>query len=306
MESKVIPNVKLALLGLFSIICASCGSLQKHAGNASITTTKKEESSSKVLVVFLENEGFDKAMEQPYLSYIASQGALLTNYHAVTQRSQPNYIAFVAGDTFGIANDSPVTLDKKNIADLLEEHGKTWGVYAEDYPGDCYLATRFKQYNRKQNPLISFKGIQESPERCGNIIGADRFNADLANNSLPDFAMYVPNQLNSGHDSDVNTAAKWLKTFLDPIVVNSSVLEKTLIIVVFDESFFPGHQNNIYAVMLGKGVQKGAVSNEHYSHYNMLRTVQDFLGIGNLGKHDSRASRVSGIWDNDESAVGKK
>jgi hypothetical protein len=45
------------------------------------------------------------------LSYLAKKGIMLSNYHAVTHPSHPNYIAAVGGDYFGFEYDcaySPV------------------------------------------------------------------------------------------------------------------------------------------------------------------------------------------------------
>ena len=90
-----------------------------------------------VFVVILENEDVS-APQQPFLGTLASEGALLANYHALTHPSQPNYIALTAGSAYGITDDNPVTINVRNLADLIENAGLTWKVYAEDYPGDCF------------------------------------------------------------------------------------------------------------------------------------------------------------------------
>ena len=86
-------------------------------------------------------------MNNPYMNQLRRQGVFLSNSMGVTHSSQPNYIASVGGDTFGLFDDtdgyvqwiydpqgifsqSPVT----SIVDLLEAQGLTWRAYAEDLP----------------------------------------------------------------------------------------------------------------------------------------------------------------------------
>lgn len=256
----------------------------------------------KVMLIVLENETFDKAMAQPYLAEFAKHGALLKNYHGVGHPAQPNYVALVAGDTMKVHNDHVAPLDGKTIADLLEAHGKTWKVYAEDFPGNCSLVGRKNQYARKHNPLISFKSIHETPERCAHIVNASAFPQDLANKHLPDFSMYVPNQLNSGHDSDVRTASQWLSKFLPPVLKDPE-MKDTLVIIVFDENDYSSKNNQVYAALAGQGVIPGSVSTDRYDHYSMLRTIEDFLGLESLQKKDAKAKPITGIWRQEEAPV---
>jgi len=259
----------------------------------------------KALIIILENEKYDQALAQPYLARLTKQGALLKNYHGVSHPAQPNYLALVGGNTFGVRNDHPVTLDEKNIVDLLEPHGKTWKVYAEGYPGKCFTGSRSHQYSKKHNPLISFKDIQDNPKRCENVVDASQFSEDLKNNKIPDFSMFIPNQLNSGHDSDVKYATKWLEKFLDPLLKDASFMHDTLVVVTFSQSDYMAKENKVYTVLLGAGIMPGAASDEHYDHYNLLRTIEDFFGLGTLGKNDAKAKSIAGIWQEPKEPAAK-
>ena len=59
-----------------------------------------------VVIVMLENkdEG-DVLREGPYLASLAASGASLTDMHAETHPSQPNYLALFSGDTQGVDDD---------------------------------------------------------------------------------------------------------------------------------------------------------------------------------------------------------
>jgi hypothetical protein len=50
---------------------------------------------------------------QPVFQSLASQGILLDSYYGVTHPSEPNYVATVGGDFWGMANDNLFNIPKK-------------------------------------------------------------------------------------------------------------------------------------------------------------------------------------------------
>jgi acid phosphatase len=73
---------------------------------------------------------------QANLLSIAKRGITLTNYFGVTHPSEPNYIAAVGGDYFGLADDSfhQIPENISTVVDLLEDKGISWSEYQEDLP----------------------------------------------------------------------------------------------------------------------------------------------------------------------------
>jgi hypothetical protein len=63
--------------------------------------------------IWFENTDYSKAAADPNFQWLASQGISLTNFYGVTHPSQPNYIAAVGGDNFGMDN---VCIDRTPIA----------------------------------------------------------------------------------------------------------------------------------------------------------------------------------------------
>jgi hypothetical protein len=90
------------------------------------------------LVIF-ENTNYEDAMDQPFFKKLATLGTNLTNFFALTHPSQGNYIGLTSGSLNGVKNDNPIDLNVTNVIDLLESRGISWKVYAEDYPGNCFL-----------------------------------------------------------------------------------------------------------------------------------------------------------------------
>ena len=249
----------------------------------------------KVLLIVLENADYDEAAAQPFLTKLAARGATLTNYSAVTHPSQPNYVALVAGDTLGVADDARVDLPGRHLGDLLDDKGLEWGAYAEGYPGACFLGARSGRYARKHVPFASFARVQENPAQCARIKEASALAADAAAGKLPAFSLYVPDLDDDGHDTGVAAADRWLAGFLGPKLDDPGFMKDLLIAVTFDES--EGRADNrVLTVLVGGGAVAGAASGAAYDHYSLLKTVEKGLGLGDLGRRDASAVAIDDVW----------
>ncbi len=251
----------------------------------------------RVFVIVLENTDYTQATRQPFLSQLASLGALLTDYHGVAHPSYPSYMAMVAGDTLGISHDSPKDLDATSLADLLQAAGVTWKVYAENLPSPCFrgIASPDGLYVRRHEPFISFRNVQENPARCHRIVSAEQLRADLAADTLAQYSIYIPNVRNDGHDTGVAYADTWLKTFLSPLLDRPAFLKDTLVVITFDENDRTWG-NRIYTALVGPMVKAGSRSGIRYDHYSLLRTIEENYGVGSLGRKDAKAAAICCVW----------
>lgn len=73
---------------------------------------------------------------------LKSQGILLTGYHGLTHPSQPNYIASIAGDYFGLDHDGYITIPNNvsTLVDLFDTKRIPWKGYFEGIPGPGYMS----------------------------------------------------------------------------------------------------------------------------------------------------------------------
>ena len=253
-----------------------------------------------VIVVVLENEDAKRAALQPYMRELASRGAMLHNYHALAHPSQPNYIGMVAGSVLNVKTDAPVVLDGRHIGNLLEEKSLNWKAYAEGYPGNCSLHEKvgvkfFGQYVQRHVPFLRFRNVREDPTRCARVVAASELDADVRNGTLPNFALYIPNNSNNGHDTGVAKADRWLRQRFDPLLRDPRFADGTLLVVTFDEGSDRG-PNVIYTVLVGAGVRAGAVSEARYDHYSLLRMIEEIFATGTLDRNDATASIISDVW----------
>ncbi len=246
-----------------------------------------------ILVIF-ENTNYADALRQPFFGQLALHGANFSNFMALTHPSQGNYIALTSGSQNGVVNDNPVDLNVFNIVDLMEAQGVTWKVYAEDYPGNCFVGKSSGLYARKHNPFISYVNIQRNPARCANIVNASQFDQDAAKGLLPNFVFYIPNLNNDGHDTGVAYADKWFGMKFAPYLNNAAFMQNTVLISTFDESGF-SPKNQIYTSIVGPRVKVGNVA-DGLNIVSLLALFEDNWAMGNLGKQDVTAPRIPNIW----------
>jgi Phosphoesterase family len=282
----------------------------------------------RVVIIVLENGDYEVAVHDKNLAALAAKGASFSNYHALFHPSYPNYLAMVAGTDFGIHKRGRYLADRqvnfpndaahKTIADRLVAAGLDFKNYAEELPqGACpfridsqHVSKRKAgDYVRRHVPFMSFAEVQE--KWCDRIVGVDsgKANSLLAlgdDNFIKDakaglvaYSFYSPNMNNDGHNTNVGTAGAWVSKFLDK-TFNEKLRKGTLVIVTFDESD-RNSDNRIYTLFLGDMVKEGSqqdpkVLDRHYTHYDMLRTIEDNFGLQPLAEGDRNATAITDIW----------
>jgi len=249
---------------------------------------------TKVMMVVLENTNYAKALEQPFLLGLSKNGALLENMSAETHPSQGNYIAMIAGDTLGVKNDNNIDLISQHIGDLLEAKGLTWKIYAEDYPGNCFLGATSGRYARKHVAFLSFKNVTSNAARCKNIVNSTQLDMDIKNNTLPNYSIYIPNLMNDGHNTGVSFADAYMSKKFGALLLNQKFMDQMLFIVTFDESQSKTN-NQIYTALYGSDVVTGGTSKKPYSHYSILKTIEFTWNLGDLNQNDKSADVLSDV-----------
>jgi Phosphoesterase family len=97
--------------------------------------------------------------------------------------------------------------------------------------------------------------------------------------------------LNDGHDTTIDYASNWTRSFLTPLLNNTAFNDnKTLIIITFDENETYTIKNNVWALLLGNAVPpslRNQTDSTFYTHYSQLATVQANWKLYNLGRGDA-------------------
>ncbi|KAG6853122.1 hypothetical protein C0991_006732 [Blastosporella zonata] len=258
---------------------------------------------NRIVQIWLENTDYTTAAADSNLKALAKKGLTLTNYYGVTHPSQPNYVASVGGEYFGIDTDNTFNLPSNisTIVDILEDKGVSWAEYQEDMPSTGYTGASYanqktgaNDYMRKHNPLVSYTSINSNTTRLSNIKNFVSFQQDLAANALPQWIFITPNMTNDGHDTSVTTAGTWANNFLTPLLANPNFNDnKTLVILTFDETGTSSIANKVFTIILGGALPASLVGTSDanvYTHYSTIATVEANWGLHTLGRWDVGAN----------------
>src|SRR5207245_300831 len=106
-----------------------------------------------VFVVTEENTDYVDvtSSSMPYLTGLAAQYGLATQYYANTHPSIGNYFELATGQVLTNDDGSSTIENVPNIVRSLVGAGKTWKSYAESIPNACYLGGDTGNYARKHN-----------------------------------------------------------------------------------------------------------------------------------------------------------
>jgi hypothetical protein len=97
----------------------------------------------RILCVWLENQDFDSVDKDSHFADLTREGILLTRFYGLTHPSQPNYIAAIGGDHFGLNHDNDVQIPANisTIVDLLDWGDVSWKAYMEDISGPGFMGS---------------------------------------------------------------------------------------------------------------------------------------------------------------------
>jgi hypothetical protein len=214
----------------------------------------------KVIVVVFENTSFD-AVNTPFFTKIAQEGALLTNSYGITHPSQPNYMYLFTGDACNITTNHPTFVDAPNLYTLLP--GNSFVGYAEDLPSPGSRVAEYKHYARKHVPWASFTNVPASAN-----LPFSHFPKDYAD--LPSVSFVIPNLLHDIHDGSIEEGDAWLHDSLGTLFEWVKD-HNSLIIITFDEDDNK-HGNHIYTVLYGANIVPGKY-NQLVDHVNVFNTI---------------------------------
>ena len=284
----------LAPLCVLAATLAACGS--SSPGSGAHTTTPRLDH---VIVVIMENKNYSDVRDAPYVASLIASGTLLSNSYAVTHPSQPNYLALWSGSTQGVdSNDCPAPgspFTTENLGHAVESAGLTWRSYSEGLPsaGSSACTAGGDSYTRKHNPWTDWGNLNHTFERPYSDLAND-----VAQHRLPNLAFVVPDNCDNTHDCSVASGDRWLSDNLPAMI--QAVGSKGLVILTYDED--DDGSNHILTVFVGAPVRSGLVIDQKVTHYTILRTITDALGLRPIGKAASEPSMV-GVW-RDRSVAG--
>jgi PKD repeat protein len=277
---------------------------------------------TKVLWIAMENESYGTDSKDipgspsaPYIkNSLVSQCGSTTNYHALTHPSYPNYLAMTSGSTQGVTGD---TLGFFNAPSIFSQADPSWRSYEEFMPTGCDHTFRTgtnppsQYYVGRHNPAASYSALPVGAPSSGDCptddepLGTTTTGAlqhDVTSGALPQFSFVTPGLCDDMHavptgDTSCPDLIKggdnWLSTWIPLLTSGPDYTSGNLLIdVVWDEG--RGGSNgeaclNSSAVdcivpnLVISPYTTNAVSPLNLSHYSLLKTTEEILGLPLLG-----------------------
>jgi hypothetical protein len=224
-------SVQLRTLAAIGLATLAIGGFPRASGAAGGAVPHYDH----ILVIVEENKGYATVLnrgEAPNISRLAATYGTATQMFAEVHPSEPNYVALLGGDTFGIHDDDAWycvpndthpsckgagepgfvahLIDGPNLASQLRAKGLGWRAYLESLPAPGSLAIVSPEsatepaalYAAKHTGFTNFASVHADPDLQNELVGFDALSADLQAGRIPAFAFIVPNQCNEMHGID--------------------------------------------------------------------------------------------------------
>ncbi|MGZ3563187.1 MAG: alkaline phosphatase family protein [Vulcanimicrobiaceae bacterium] len=196
----------------------------------------------------------------------------------------------------------------KNYNESLPEAGSLATIatdpHAAGIPRDLYV------YASKHSGFVNFASVQHDPERSRRLVGFDQLIADLKSGDVPNFSFIIPNLCDDMHGAGAVDAPSdcmegheliWrgdqnVKSLVARIMASPAWKSKdnAAIVITFDEDDHRGREGccgtdpndpanagggHIATVVVTNHGPRGVTDPTPYSHYSLLRTIEDAFGI---------------------------
>ena len=341
----------MACLGLAGALQA-CAALPSAAGGREGVPRYAH-----IVVILEENKDYAQMLDPavaPNITAWSKQYGAATQFYGEVHPSEANYVALLGGDTFGIHDDDAFyckpgqvdqycymsaqpgyvdhTVRSTSLAGQIQRAGLTWKAYLEDLPEPGSLAANAGNlaaagkpltpatalYASKHTGFTNFAEVQSDPDRAEHLVDFGRFDADLAANNLPTFALVVPNQCNEMHGLVIPNPPEGCSGAQPTALIKRGDAElgrligkiqatpawtssdNFAIVITFDEgrgadrtgccSVTPNAPSNyggghIPTLVITNHGPRGLADDTPYNHYSLLRTIEDAFGISeHLGR----------------------
>ena len=257
-----------------------------------------------VVWIWMENHSYGDIIgnkaQAPYLNALASECGLATNYHNISHRSLPNYLAATSGrDRDGLpvlswADCGPSVVCDTSAASIFGQ-GETWKAYQESMPSNC-ARSNSGEYAVRHNPPPYYEKLSGC---ASQDVPYTQLATDLAANAMPAFSFITPNLIDDMHDGTVAQGDAWLASHL-PAILNSAAYraDDTAIFITWDEGSGGYPLENCAAkasdaschvatIVVSPSTRAGTTSGTLFNHYSLLGTAEQLLGLPRLGQASS-------------------
>jgi hypothetical protein len=232
---------------------------------------------SNVVWIVMENKSYEQVIgssKAPYVNSLASTYGLATNMSAVSHPSLPNYIAMTSGSTQGVTDDAGPGSHPLSAESIFGQTHGDWRALQESMPKNC-AQNGSGDYAVRHNPAVYYTHLAAT---CAS--------RDVPLGAKPDinakFTFITPNLCHDMHDCSVATGDAWLKAFVPTVLSTPEYRSgKAVVFLTWDEN--DGRANNHIATIVISPRTRGVRVGTAFTHYSVLRTTEELLGLPLLG-----------------------
>jgi hypothetical protein len=150
------------------------------------------------------------------------------------------------------------------------------------------------EYAVRHNPAAYYTSLSGCASRD---VPYPQLRADLAANALPAFSFVTPNLLHDMHDGTIAQGDAWLASNL-PAIISSAAYRSgtTAVFITWDEGSggysledcddtgVTDASCRVPTIVISPTTPAGARSTAFFSHYSLLATTEQLLGLPRLGQ----------------------
>src|SRR5213594_3130744 len=233
-----------------------------------------------LVVVLMENHNLNEIYgPAPYMTQLADQYAFSEGWSSITNPSQPNYIALLGASTFGVSGDG----NHPTLVDLIETSGHTWNAIAEGSGSGCSINP---DRGEDHFPFLSYTTITGSAARCADLHSGGPTDVVAALNAGTNCIWFTPNDGHNMHDNSVASGDSWLQSWV-PGLLSAMAGKHAALFLTYDEGY--ASPPLVYSGFSGPTAKQAYKSTSSYTHYSLLKLIEDVWGGGSLGQGDVTA-----------------
>jgi hypothetical protein len=289
-----------ALIGALVVVAAFA--LPPNASQ----TTSAGPPKPRIAVMVLENRSYGQVIgnpSAPYLNRLARQGALATRYYAVTHPSLPNYMAITTGGYAEVTgNCVRCATGARSLIDQMNTARVSWRAYFESIPR--HVTSPFSPsspYNRHYNPFVYMETLTKKD--LHHIKNFQSLRRDMRAKTLPAFTWIAPNVFHDGHGVKLAVVDRFVSRLVPRVV--KALGPHGVLLILWDEGQKTDHTGasarkgggHVALMAVGPGAARSARITTPATHYALLRTIENRLGLPPLG-HAATAQQLSGLFAN--------
>jgi len=253
----------------------------------------------------MENHSFGDIIgntsQAPYINSLAARCGLATNYHNTTHPSLPNYLAATSGlaqarlPVLSFVDCSPSAICDTSAPSIFGQ-GETWKAYQESMPSNCDTSNS-GEYKVSHNPPPYYTSLSGC---ASHDVPYTQLATDLAHNALPAFSFITPNLIDDMHDGTIAQGDAWLARNLPAILASRPYQAKTTAVFITwdegsggypiedcDDTTTTDASCRVATIVISPTTPAGTTSGTFFSHYSLLATTEQLLGLPKLGQASS-------------------